>query len=81
MNFDGIFVIFDGKQHFGRKIAMGFFNRKKSENQELRHLGRRELVAREAKKGGFEEPVRVEVGDGKIEYEADHFSKMINGVE
>lgn len=39
------------------------------------------LVAREAKKGGFEEPVRVEVGDGKIEYEADHFSKMINGVE
>ena len=38
------------------------------------------LVAREAKKGGFEEPVRVEVGDGKIEYEADHFSKMINGV-
>ena len=37
------------------------------------------LVAREAKKGGFEEPVRVEVGDGKIEYEADHFSKMING--
>ena len=44
-------------------------------------MGRRELVAREAKKGGFEEPVRVEVGDGKIEYEADHFSKMINGVE
>lgn len=44
VNFDGIFVIFDGKQHFGRKIAMGFFNRKKSENQELRHLGRRELA-------------------------------------
>lgn len=39
------------------------------------------LVARESKEGGFEEPVRVEVGDGKIEYEADHFSKMINGVE
>lgn len=39
------------------------------------------LVAHEAVEGGFDEPVRVEVESGKIEYEADHFSKSINGVE
>ena len=39
------------------------------------------LVAHEARDGGFEEPVRVEVESGKITYEAEHFSKTINGIE
>ena len=39
------------------------------------------LIAHEAKDGGFEEPIRVEVDNGKIEYEAEHFSKIIDGTE
>ena len=70
MNFDGIFVIFDGKQHFGRKIAMGFFNRKKSENQELRHLGRRELAEL------LREQTRRATA---LEKEADELKKQLSG--
>ena len=72
MNFDGIFVIFDGKQHFGRKIAMGFFNRKKSENQELRHLGRRELAEL------LREQTRRATA---LEKEADELKKQLSGYE